>query len=127
VQMNEALIYVMYMCNYISPSINLHGLCTAPAHALLQHTVYNINPFITKFKSEECYLLGYNAVSCSAYASTLKMDMICSSEMSTDFQWTTWHYISEDSTLRNHCCESLKSHKFKSGHQDHSSGRFKSG
>jgi hypothetical protein len=28
-----------------------------------------------------------------------------------DFQQTTWHYIPEDRTLHNHCCENLKSHK----------------
>jgi hypothetical protein len=59
--------------------------------------------------------------SCSAYASALKMKVICSSETSNDFQWTTWYYISYI-YLHNHCCENLKSHKFKSGHQDHSSG-----
>jgi hypothetical protein len=68
---------------------------------------------------EKYYLLGYNALqpvesqptfrknidlppaftllSCSVY-STLKMEAICSPEMSIDFQWTTWQYIPEDST-----------------------------
>jgi hypothetical protein len=74
---------------------------------------------------EEYYLLGYNAVqsvesqpsraclppditlvSCSAYSSNLKMEAICSSETSVDFQRTT-----EDSTLHNHRCENLKSYK----------------
>jgi hypothetical protein len=32
----------------------------------------------------------------SAYSSTLKMEAICSSETSVDFQRTTWRYISED-------------------------------
>jgi hypothetical protein len=27
-----------------------------------------------------------------------------------DFQWTTWRYIREDSTLHNHRCENLKSY-----------------
>jgi hypothetical protein len=31
-------------------------------------------------------------------------------ETSVDFQWTTWRYIPEDGTLRNHCCEDLKSY-----------------
>jgi hypothetical protein len=38
------------------------------------------------------------------------MEAICSSEMSVDFQQTTWRYIPEDSTLHNHCCENLKSY-----------------
>jgi hypothetical protein len=33
-----------------------------------------------------------------------------SSEMSFDFQWTTWHYILEDRTLHNHCCENPKAY-----------------
>jgi hypothetical protein len=36
---------------------------------------------------------------CSAYSSTLKMEAICSSETSADFQRTTRRYIPEDSTL----------------------------
>jgi hypothetical protein len=35
----------------------------------------------------------------------------CSSETSVDFQWTAWHYISENRTLHNHHCENLKSDK----------------
>jgi hypothetical protein len=47
-------------------------------------------------------------VSCSAYSATLKMEAICCSEMLVDIQWTTWHYIVENSILHNHCCENLK-------------------
>jgi hypothetical protein len=47
-------------------------------------------------------------VSCLAHSSTLKMEETCSSETSADFQRTTWHYISADRTLHNHCCENLK-------------------
>jgi hypothetical protein len=32
------------------------------------------------------------------------------SEMSVDFQWTTWYYIPEDGILHKHCCENLVSH-----------------
>jgi hypothetical protein len=32
------------------------------------------------------------------------------SETSVDFQWTTWRYIPEDSTLHSHSCENLKSY-----------------
>jgi hypothetical protein len=37
-------------------------------------------------------------ISSLAYSSTLKMDAICSSETSIDFQQTTWCYIFEDRT-----------------------------
>jgi hypothetical protein len=37
------------------------------------------------------------------------MEVIFSSETSTDFQRTTLRYIPEDSTLHNHRCENLKS------------------
>jgi hypothetical protein len=65
---------------------------------------------------EEFCHLKYNAVlsvyftliSCSAY-STLKMEEICSSETSVDFQRTTRRYIPEDGTLHNHLCENLSS------------------
>jgi hypothetical protein len=43
---------------------------------------------------------AFMLVSCLAYSLTLKMEAIYSSEMSVDFQWTTQHYIPEDSTLR---------------------------
>jgi hypothetical protein len=42
---------------------------------------------------------NFTLVSSLAYSSALKMKVICSSETSVDFQWTTQHYISEDSTL----------------------------
>jgi hypothetical protein len=38
-------------------------------------------------------------VSCSAYTSTLKMEAICSSETSDDFQRTKRRYTSEDKTV----------------------------
>jgi hypothetical protein len=41
---------------------------------------------------------AFTLVSCSAY-STLKMETICSSETSVDFQRTTRRYITEDSIL----------------------------
>jgi hypothetical protein len=48
-------------------------------------------------------------VSYSAY-STLKMEVICSSEILVDFQRNTWRYIQEDSSLHKHRCENLKSY-----------------
>jgi hypothetical protein len=55
-------------------------------------------------QSRACHLL-----SCMAYTSTLKMEAICSSESSVDFQRTTRRYITEYRTLRHHHCENLKS------------------
>jgi hypothetical protein len=61
--------------------------------------------------SEESLLAPvFTLVSCSTYLSTLKMEAICSSETSFDFQRTTRRYISEDSILHNHRCENLKSY-----------------
>jgi hypothetical protein len=40
----------------------------------------------------------------------LKMEAICSSETSVDFQRNTRRYITEESTIHNHCCENLKSY-----------------
>jgi hypothetical protein len=52
---------------------------------------------------------AFTLVSCSGYSSTLKMETVCSPETSIDFQRTTLRYIPENSTLRNHSCEDLKS------------------
>jgi hypothetical protein len=43
--------------------------------------------------------------------STVKMEAICSSEMSVDTQRTTRRYIPEIGTLHNHRCADLKSYK----------------
>jgi hypothetical protein len=61
-------------------------------------------------KPELCLPPAFTLVSCSAYSSTLKMEAICSSETSVDFQRTTQRYIPEDGTLHNHRCENLKSY-----------------
>jgi hypothetical protein len=42
-------------------------------------------------------------VACLAYSSTLKLEAICSSEISVNYQ-TKRHHISECSTLRSFCC-----------------------
>jgi hypothetical protein len=47
---------------------------------------------------------------CTA-CSTLRMWATCSSETSVEFQRIGQHYIPEDSTLRNHRCEQLKSYR----------------
>jgi hypothetical protein len=52
-----------------------------------------------------CSLLpAFTLVSCLAYSSTLKMEAICCSETSVDFQWTTWRYMPEVSTLNKTRC-----------------------
>jgi hypothetical protein len=48
-------------------------------------------------------------VSCLAYSSTLKVEVIRSSETSVDFQRITRRYIPEDKrTLHNYRCDNLK-------------------
>jgi hypothetical protein len=41
----------------------------------------------------------------------LKMQVLCSSQMSDDFQQIILHYISENCTFQNHHCVSLKPYK----------------
>jgi hypothetical protein len=53
---------------------------------------------------------GFMLVSCLAYSSTLKMEAVCSSETSADFQRTTLNHIPVDKILHNHRCENLKSY-----------------
>jgi hypothetical protein len=42
---------------------------------------------------------AFTLVSCPAYSSTLKVEAICSSETSVEYQRVTWRYIPRDSTL----------------------------
>jgi hypothetical protein len=64
----------------------------------------------TYYYAEPCLSPAFGLVSCSAYSSTLKMEAICTSDTSVDFQRTTRHCIPEDSTVHNHRCENLKSY-----------------
>jgi hypothetical protein len=48
-------------------------------------------------------------VSFLAYSSTLKMEAICSSEASVDFQQATRRYIPQERILQNHRRENLES------------------
>lgn len=41
----------------------------------------------------------------SAYSLAWKIEAACFSETLVDFQQTAWHYIAEDRSLRNNCCE----------------------
>jgi hypothetical protein len=49
-----------------------------------------------------CLPPAFTLVYCSAYPSTLKMEAICSSETSVDFQLTARSYIPEDNSLQKH-------------------------
>jgi hypothetical protein len=40
----------------------------------------------------------------------MRMEAVCSSETTVDFQRTERRYVPEDSTLHKHRCENLKSH-----------------
>jgi hypothetical protein len=54
-------------------------------------------------RAELCLPAAFLLVSCSSYSSTLKMEAICSSVTSVDFQRITRRYISEDSDLQDQC------------------------
>jgi hypothetical protein len=57
-------------------------------------------------------LHAFTLVSCSAY-STLNMEAIDMFLRNVDWlSRTKWHYVPEDSTLHNHCCENHKSCNF---------------
>jgi hypothetical protein len=51
-------------------------------------------------------------LSCSAYSLTLKMEVACSSKMSSDFQWTAECYIPVDTICHTHSWENLKSYQY---------------
>jgi Fe2+ transport system protein B len=67
---------------------------------------------VKEWAKQETILLAthFMLVSCFACFSTLKIEAICSSEMSVHFQQTTRYYIPDDRTLHNHHCENLKSY-----------------
>jgi hypothetical protein len=46
-----------------------------------------------------------------AYALTLKMEAIFSSQMTLHFQWSIGCYIPQHRTLHKHCCGNFRSHK----------------
>jgi hypothetical protein len=50
-------------------------------------------------------------VSFVAYSATLKMEAVCSCEISVDFHRNTWRYIPKDRTLPNNGWENLNSYK----------------
>jgi hypothetical protein len=50
-------------------------------------------------KPELCFASAFTPISCFPYCSTLKMEAICSSKTSVDFQQATRRYIPEDITF----------------------------
>jgi hypothetical protein len=46
----------------------------------------------------QLFIVGFMLVLCLA-SSTLKMETVCSSETSVDFNRTTWRYVAEDTAL----------------------------
>jgi hypothetical protein len=61
-------------------------------------------------RKKSCVFWDVMLVSCVAYSSILKIEVICSTGMSVDdFRQTTCHNIPEHRTLNNHHCENLKS------------------
>jgi hypothetical protein len=64
-----------------------------------------------KLQCEVDPTFAFTLVTCPAYLA-LKMEAICSSETSVDFQRTTRYHKPEDSTLYYHRCENLKSYCF---------------
>jgi hypothetical protein len=76
----------------------------------------NMSPPSSQLKNKPSRALAlllarFMQISCLAYSVTVKMGATYSSEMSVDFQRTTWRYIPEDRTLHNHRCENLKSYE----------------
>jgi hypothetical protein len=49
-------------------------------------------------REKHVQLTYFTLVSCL----TLKMEATCFTEMSVDFQWTTWRHIPEERSLHNH-------------------------
>jgi hypothetical protein len=81
------------------------GWLSMDCTALYPKRQNSYNDYTSLWAAIACCLLHYSFLT---YSSTLKMEVIYSLKTFTDFQWTTWCYIPEDSTLHNHCSENLK-------------------
>jgi hypothetical protein len=67
---------------------------------------------------------AFTLASCLAYFSILKMEAICSSKTSVEFQRNTRRYIPGDRILHNHLWENLRSWKLYLLFENHSSSRI---
>jgi hypothetical protein len=89
VVMKSSIFWHITSCS--SLKVNRHFGGTYYLHLQGQRISQEISTNETLFVT--CFML----VSCLAYSSTLKMEVICSSETSVDFQRITWRYIPEES------------------------------
>jgi hypothetical protein len=80
---------------FLQTSVDFSNNCHILSSCLLCN---NVKIIICKFGSPPAFTL----VSCSAYL-TLKMEEICSSDMSVDFQRTTQRYIPQINSLDTLC------------------------
>jgi hypothetical protein len=62
----------------------------------------SLSQAVTEEGNRALLAASFMPVSCSAYSSTLKMEVTYCSKILVDFQQTTWHCILEDRTLHNH-------------------------
>jgi hypothetical protein len=60
---------------------------------------------LSQARNSDCLPLAFMLVS----SSTLKKDLICSSETSVEFRRNTRRYLPEDRSLHNYCCDNRKS------------------
>jgi hypothetical protein len=91
-----------WLCVIHSLSQNMIGICYL--HLQGRRISQARNQRESTWKAE-----FFRLVSCFADSTTLKMEAKCSSEMSSDFRWTTFRCIPEDRTFHNHSCENLRS------------------
>jgi hypothetical protein len=68
-----------------------------------------VNGFLEKISPAYLGLKVLLAACFLTYSSTLKMQVLRSTEMPVEFQLTTWRYIPEDRTLHKHGCQNFKS------------------
>jgi hypothetical protein len=102
-------IYERYILNALTLRALIHSVvCLLQLHSCIQHVIdFLLN---TTETSSAWLATCFTLVSCFVYSSTLKLEATCSSEMSSEFQQTTWHYIPEDRIVHNCCCKNLKSY-----------------
>jgi hypothetical protein len=67
---------------------------------LIFNGLHGVSPAWKQVTRWLCLPPAFTLVSCSSYSSTLKMEAICPSETSADFQRKTRHYVPEDRILQ---------------------------